>query len=98
MIDQVKEAEPSTDSEEEQDVNEQSSSSESETEETLLSVLQDAMEKPSEEAGSQPEEEVKVKKRFSKLMLSPQMNNLKIQRMKTVTRMFHSTSTQGFKN
>ena len=59
MIDQVTEAEPSTDSEEEQDVNEQSSSSESETEETLLSVLQDAMEKPSEEAGSQPEEEVK---------------------------------------
>ena len=58
MIDQVTEAEPSTDSEEEQDVNEQSSSSESETEETLLSVLQDAMEKPSEEAGSQPEEEV----------------------------------------
>lgn len=58
MIDQVTEAEPSTDSEEEQDVNEQSSSSESETEETLLSVLQDAMEKPSEEAGSQPEEEI----------------------------------------
>tara|TARA_B100000524_G_scaffold341860_1_gene236350 strand:- start:2635 stop:3606 length:972 start_codon:yes stop_codon:yes gene_type:complete len=58
MIDQVTEAEPSTDSEEEQDVNEQSSSSESETEETLLSVLQDAMEKPSEETGSQPEEEI----------------------------------------
>ena len=59
MVEEITEAEPSTDSEEEKDVNEQSSSSESETEETLLSVLQDAMEKPSEEAGSQPEEEVK---------------------------------------
>ena len=57
MIDQVTEAEPSTASEEEQDVNEQSSSSESETEEDLLSVVQSAM-KVSDDAGSQPEEEV----------------------------------------
>lgn len=57
MIDQVTEAEPSTDSEEEQDVNEQSSSSESETEEDLLSVVQSAME-VSDDAGSQPEEEI----------------------------------------
>ena len=59
MVEEITEAEPSTDSEEEKDVNEQSSSSESETEETLLSVGQDVMEKPSAEAGSQPEEEVK---------------------------------------
>jgi len=57
MIDQVTEAEPSTASEEEQDVNEQSSSSESETEEDLLSVVQSAME-VSADAGSQPEEEI----------------------------------------
>lgn len=57
MIDQVTEAEPSTASEEEQDVNEQSSSSESETEEDLLSVVKSAME-VSDDAGSQPEEEV----------------------------------------
>lgn len=58
MIDQVTEAEPSTASEEIEDVEAQSSSAESETEESLLSVLQDAMEQPSEEAGSQPEEEL----------------------------------------
>ncbi len=58
MVDEITEAEPSTVSEENEDVEAQSSGAESETEETLLSVLQDAIEKPSEEAGSQPEEEI----------------------------------------
>lgn len=57
MAEEVKELDPSPDSEiKDQDEHAQSSSAESETEEDLLSVVQDAMQ-PSEDADSQSDEE-----------------------------------------